>query len=175
MNSTQPSFNLNRMVFLLITILLAFPNQQGAKEPDKTPLDFTLKTLDGDEICLKRYRGEKIVHLMFWATWCPHCLMEMPKVKKLHELVGNKPYEILAIDVGLNDSPKRIRKIKDQYQLPCEILLDKNAEILKSCSVFGVPYHIILDKEGMIIDRFNELPDDLTKFLNKIFPQQACP
>ena len=50
MNSTQLSFNLNRMVFLLITILLAFPNQQEAKEPDKTPLDFTLKTLDGDEI-----------------------------------------------------------------------------------------------------------------------------
>ena len=96
--------------------------------------------------------------------------MEMPKIKKLYDLLGNKPYEILAIDVGLNDSPKRIRKIKEQYKIPCEILLDKNAEILRSCKVFGVPYHIIINKEGMIIDRFNELPDDLTKYINKLVP-----
>lgn len=168
MNRKNSSFNL--IVLLFIIIFLAFPNQQEANQPSQTPLNFSLKTLDDKEISLKSYRGQKIVHLLFWATWCPHCLMEMPKIKKLHDLLGNKPYEILAIDVGLNDSPKRIRKIKEQYKIPCEILLDKNAEILRSCKVYGVPYHIIINKEGMIIDRFNELPDDLTKYINKLFP-----
>jgi len=168
MNRKNSSFNL--IVLLFIIIFLAFPNQQEANQTSQTLLNFSLKTLDDKEICLKSYRGKKIVHLLFWATWCPHCLMEMPKIKKLHDLLGNKPYEILAIDVGLNDSPKRIRKIKEQYKIPCEILLDKNAEILRSCKVFGVPYHIIINKEGMIIDRFNELPDDLTKYINKLFP-----
>jgi len=168
MNRKNSSFNL--IVLLFIIIFLAFPNQQEANQTSQTLLNFSLKTLDDKEICLKSYRGKKIVHLLFWATWCPHCLMEMPKIKKLHDLLGNKPYEILAIDVGLNDSPKRIRKIKEQYKIPCEILLDKNAEILRSCKVFGVLYHIIINKEGMIIDRFNELPDDLTKYINKLFP-----
>ena len=174
MNRKNSSFSFNLIILIFIITFVAFPNVQEAKQLNKTSLDFSLKTLEGEEICLKSYRGKKIVHLLFWATWCPHCLMEMPKLKQLYDLTCNKPYEILAIDVGLNDSPKRIRKIKEQYKIPCKILLDKNAEILKSCMVFGVPYHIIIDKEGIIIDRFNKLPDDLTKFLDGLFPPKSC-
>ncbi|MBW2555074.1 MAG: TlpA family protein disulfide reductase, partial [Deltaproteobacteria bacterium] len=105
MNRKYSSFSFNLIILIFIITFIVFPNEQEAKQLNKTPLDFSLKTLDGEEICLKSYRGEKIVHLLFWATWCPHCLMEMPKLKQLYDLVGNKPYEILAIDVGLNDSP----------------------------------------------------------------------
>ena len=174
MNRKNYPFNLNLTILIFLVTFFTFHSEQEANQLNENPLDFTLKTLNGEEICLKNYRGEKIVHLLFWATWCPHCLMEMPKIKKLHNLVGNKPYEILAIDVGLNDSPKRIRKVNDQYEMPCKILLDRNAKILKGCRIFGVPYHIIIDKEGIIIDRFNTLPDDLTKYLNKFFPPKSC-
>jgi len=174
MTTKKSSFYFH-VIFVIFTIaFIAFPNDQEANQLDNTPLDFSLKTLDGDEISLKDYRREKIVHLLFWATWCPHCLSEMPKIKKLHDAIGNKPYEILAIDVGSDDSLKRIKKIQEQYKIPCKILLDQKGKTLKSCRVFGVPYHIIIDKEGFIKDRFNQLPEDPIKYLNKLFPQKSC-
>ena len=86
MNRKNYPFNLNLTILIFLVTFFTFHSEQEANQLNENPLDFTLKTLNGEEICLKNYRGEKIVHLLFWATWCPHCLMEMPKIKKLHNL-----------------------------------------------------------------------------------------
>jgi peroxiredoxin len=150
-----------------IQYLFSYPPHLEAQELTTDVLDFSLKTIDGNEIRLEDYRGKKIVHLLFWATWCPHCLMEMPKIKEIYRTLDSNAYEILAIDVGINDTIKRIRKIQKKYEIPCKILLDEKGDVTKKCKIVGVPCHIIIGKDGTIIDRFNELPKDPLTYLNK--------
>jgi peroxiredoxin len=160
--------------FLLGLIIMQFfiPGLQHA-EPEKTePLNFTLKSIDGEEVSLKDYRGKKIVHLIFWATWCPHCLMEMPKVNELSQSLGKKPYEALAVDVGINESIKRIRKIQKQYKIPCKILLDENGMVTRLFKIVGVPCHIIIGTDGGILDQVNELPKDPLTYMKKFLPPE---
>ncbi len=166
-----------QLIFIvsIITCLLSFPSIPEGKQADSDTLDFSLAALDGEKVSLKDYRGKKVVHLMFWATWCPKCLLEMPNLKKLYDTVGDRPYEILAVNVGYNDSLKRIRKIKEKYQIPCKILFDEKGEVSKGCAVVYVPCHLIIDKDGVIKDRFSELPADPVKYLNKLFPPQKNP
>ena len=152
---------------LIILCVLAYPAINSAQDANPDTLDFSLKTIDGADVHLEDYRGKKIVHLLFWATWCPHCLMEMPKVKEIYTALDSNAYEILAIDVGINDTLKRIRKIQKKYEIPCKILLDEKGDVTKKCKIVGVPYHIIIGKDGTIIDRFNELPKDPLAYLKK--------
>ena len=152
---------------LIMLCVLAYPVKNSAQESNPETLDFSLKTIDGIDVRLGDYRGKKIVHLLFWATWCPHCLMEMPKVKELYHALDSNTYEILAIDVGINDTLKRIRKIQKKYEIPCKILLDEKGDVTKKCKIVGVPCHIIIGKDGTIIDRFNELPKDPLAYLKK--------
>lgn len=152
---------------LILLHILACPAKNNAQETNPDILDFSLKTIDGTDVRLEDYRGKKIVHLLFWATWCPHCLMEMPKVKEIYQALDSNVYEILAIDVGINDTIKRIRKIQKKYEIPCKILLDEKGDVTKKCKIVGVPCHIIIGKDGTIIDRFNELPKDPLPYLNK--------
>ena len=159
---------------LIMLCVLAYPVKNSAQESNPDTLDFSLKTIDGTDVRLEDYRGKKIVHLLFWATWCPHCLMEMPKVKEIYHTLDSNAYEILAIDVGINDTLKRIRKIQKKYEIPCKILLDEKGDVTKKCKIVGVPCHIIIGKDGTIIDRFNELPKDPLTYLNKyITPKDA--
>lgn len=160
------SFHYYLALFALLS-LLAHPAQSSAQGENTDTLDFSLKTIDGIEVRLEDYRGKKVVHLVFWATWCPHCLMEMPKIKELYNGLGEAGYEILAIDVGINDTITRIRKIQKKYGIPCKILIDEKGAVTKRCNIVGVPYHIIVDKNGKIVDRFNELPEDPRTYLNK--------
>jgi peroxiredoxin len=152
---------------LFMLYMLAYPANTTAQGANPDTLDFSLKTIDGTDVRLEDYRGKKIVHLLFWATWCPHCLMEMPKVKELYHTLNSNTYEILAIDVGINDTLKRIRKIQQKYEIPCKILLDEKGDVTKKCKIVGVPCHIIIGKDGTILDRFNELPKDPRAYLNK--------
>src|SRR5690625_3213867 len=58
-------------------------DEVGIEVGDTAP-NFTLETLDGEEVKLSDYRGQKVL-LNFWATWCPPCRAEMPDMQKYHE------------------------------------------------------------------------------------------
>ena len=133
-------------------------------------LDFTLSALDGSEVSLAEYRGKKVVHLVFWATWCPSCRAEIPKLIQLYAAIGDRPYEILAINIGVNDSFNKVTLFQKQHQLPYKILYDFMGKVSDRYNVIGVPFNIIIDSEGNIIHRFSQLPDDPETYFNNLFP-----
>ena len=166
------AFNRLHIIYIgfFLTYLLIHPLWHKEKQLyAEDTCDFTLMTIEGEKIQLKDYRGKKIVHLVFWSTWCPQCLMDIPKLKKLWDTIGTKPYEILAINVCLNESQEKIKKIQKKYQMPFKIVLDEKREVTRNFGVISIPCYIIIDKEGVIRDRFYELPKDTAKFFNRFF------
>ena len=158
-------------VVSVVVFLTGCPSNEGGRQQNLKAIDFSLMTIEGEEIQLKNYQGKKIVHLVFWATWCPSCLMEIPKLKNLYYEAKNKPYEMLSIDVGLNDSIERVKQTQARYQLPYKILFDGTGEVSRRYGIIGVPTHIIINKEGMVIDRFNQLPENPKTYLAQVFSQ----
>ena len=157
----------------VLLFLAALPccSQEGEISLQGKPaIDFTLRTIDGEQIQLSAYRGKKFVHIIFWATWCPSCTMEVPKLKMLHQQAKDKPYEILAIDVGYNDSLQKVRQFQERYQLPYKIIFDESAGLALKYGVVGVPTHIIVNKEGIIVSTFNQLPENIAGYLAQFIP-----
>ena len=163
----------NRLPVISMFVLLASLFSYKAWEGDtrlyaKETLDFSLESLEGEKVQLKDYRGKKVVHLVFWSTWCPKCLMDMAKLKELWKTMEDRPYEILAINVGLNESKKRINKIRSEYQIPFRIVLDNKSAVTRDFGVMSIPFNIIIDKEGTVTDRFSELPKDPKNLFKKL-------
>jgi len=69
----------------------AYESWRGKEAPD-----FTLRDLDGKVHKLSDYRGKDVM-LVFWATWCPPCMMEIPHLIALRNRVGADKLAILAI------------------------------------------------------------------------------
>lgn len=158
------------LIVLLLAAMLGCSGDQEINLKGKPAIDFTLRTIDGEQIQLSGYRGKKFVHLIFWATWCPSCTMEVPKLKKLHQEAQDKPYEILAIDVGYNDSLQKVRQFQERYRLPYKIIFDESAELALKYGVIGVPTHVIVNKEGIIVNTFNQLPENVAGYFAQLFP-----
>lgn len=164
---------LSGFCLLLLILCCAAVGRAPAEvqQPEAAPDDgFSLKSTEGETVSLKDYRGTKLVHLIFWATWCPHCLIEMTKIRELHSNMDGSVYEILAIDVGVNDTLQRIKKIQKQYQIPGKILIDEKGEVTRKYGIIGVPYHIVIGRDGIILERFNELPPDAVTHFKKYLP-----
>ena len=156
------------LLFLLVNNLVFSLGERDVPLQAKETFDFSLETLEGEKLQLKDYRGKKVVHLVFWSTWCPKCLLDMAKLKDLWNTMEDRPYEILAVNVGLNESKKRIQKIRSEYQIPFRIVLDNKSKVTKDFGVMSIPFNIIIDKEGTITDRFSDLPKDPKDLLNKL-------
>ena len=61
----------------------------------KAAPDFTLKDINGKEHSLSQYNGRDVM-LIFWATWCGPCVMEVPHLKELRQTVSEDKLAMLA-------------------------------------------------------------------------------
>ncbi|WP_026907288.1 peroxiredoxin family protein [Paucisalibacillus globulus] len=109
--------------------------------------DFQLQTLEGDNVKLSDFRGERVM-LNFWATWCPPCRAEMPDMKQFHQ---DKDVVILA--VNLTDAEKDLQQVEDfvnEYELTFPILLDENIEVAELYMIQPIPTSFMIDSNGLI-------------------------
>ncbi|MEZ5397081.1 MAG: ankyrin repeat domain-containing protein [Bryobacterales bacterium] len=58
--------------------------------------DFTITTLDGEEIHLSDLRGKRVV-VGFWATWCGACIEQAPDLKRLMNETSRDELTVLGI------------------------------------------------------------------------------
>jgi peroxiredoxin len=120
--------------------------QKGALAPD-----FSFPDLDGKMVNLSDFRGQ-IVFLNIWATWCPPCVDEMPSMEKLHQVMANEKFQILAVSVD-TDGKKAVKPFVERYKLSFPILTDIKGTIRALYQTTGIPETIIIDKNGIVIEK----------------------
>jgi len=127
---------------LLFLLAGATSAKAGAQAPD-----FQLKDLHGKVVRLSDLRGKPVV-LHFWATWCPHCLREMPLLEQSGHDLAARGIRVLAINLG-EPRGKVERYVADQ-RLHLEILLDSRGKAAQAFGVVGLPATVVLDSEGRV-------------------------
>lgn len=140
--------------------------QIGVMKGQAAP-DFTLKDITGKQVSLSSAKNN-VVCLQFWATWCPYCIREVPRFKKLHEKFSGKGLKILSINIAANDPLPRVVAYQQKTQLPYPILYDSRQEVSRRFLVTGVPVSIIIDRRGVIQHRGYQLPDNVEQLIAQL-------
>lgn len=107
--------------------------------------------IDGKTYGLKNILNEKTV-IVFWASWCPHCEKEMPK---LQEYVASNP-EIGVLAVSLDKDKSAFETAIKKYPNmthKCDFK-EWDGKAVNDYFIYGSPTFIILDKEKKIIGKY---------------------
>lgn len=121
--------------------------ETGLSKGDQPP-DFTLTTLEGKEVRLSDYRGQKVI-LNFWATWCPPCKAEMPHMEEYYQKEPGA--EILAVNLTSQERMEgAAQKFVDGYEITFPVLLDKDGAVGNAYSIITIPTTFMIDSEGII-------------------------
>lgn len=129
------------------------PVMAGSEAPE-----FSYPSLDRGEISLSDFRGEKVVLMNVWATWCGPCVVEMPSMQRLYEAFEGEDFEILAVSV---DAPSGeadqfgnrggdLRDFTEELGLTFPILHDPAGSIRRLYQTTGVPESFVIGKDGLI-------------------------
>ncbi len=132
--------------------------------------DFTMHNAKNEPVSLSDYVGkDKFVLIDFWASWCAPCRADIPHLIELYKKYKNKGLEIVA--VSLDSDGDAWLKAMDELKMPYPQMSDLKAWDSPAAILYGIesiPYLLLLDKEGMIIDkdlRGKELEEKLAEVL----------
>jgi cytochrome c biogenesis protein CcmG/thiol:disulfide interchange protein DsbE len=121
---------------------------------------FTLTGMDGKEYHLSTIKKPVIVN--FWASWCGPCRAETPDLIRLYKKYNGK-FEILAVNVTVNDKEENAKKFARFFDMKFPVLLDRSGDITEKYQVLGFPTNYFINKDGKIIYIANGMlqPDEL--------------
>ena len=124
--------------------------------PQPAP-EATFITLAGERFSTSSLRG-KVAVVNFWATWCPDCMREMPRMIEAHRRFAPRGYETVA--VAVQDHPNRVAAYAQKERLPFKVALDLSDEVAKRFGDVRVtPTTFVIDRNGRIVHRFVGEPD----------------
>lgn len=139
-------------------------------------LDFSLKDQYGNSHSLSKYRG-KTVLLIFWATWCPDCLEELPDIERLYQEYNqgkNKDIVILVINTPNREVETDVKGItafmqKNNYTFPS--LMDEDGKVFEAYDIRTYPTTYFIDRNGKISRCIKEIMhyDDMKKSIENSF------
>jgi peroxiredoxin len=125
----------------------------------------------GKEVALSSLRG-KYVLVDFWAAWCGPCRRESPNMVNLYEKYNSEGFEIYSVSL---DQTKEAwtKAIADDGLGKWTHVSDLKywqSEAATEYGVEGIPFTVLLDKEGKIIAknlRGDALADKLAELFGK--------
>lgn len=117
--------------------------------PGRAAPDFKLKTIDGREARLSELKGRPVV-LMFWATWCSPCRIEVPEVVAQHRAHKDEGLEVFAVNSTDQESMKDVRKFIAEFPMPFPVLLDKRGRARELYELIALPTTVFIGRDGVV-------------------------
>ena len=114
------------------------------------PPDFTITTIDGKELTLSSFRGEKSILLYFFASWCPYCSQDFDVVKGVYPKFADT-VEFLAIDLDLKENNELISGYRAKKGLTNVHFAQGKTSILSDYAITHTTTKYAIGKNGKIL------------------------
>jgi len=114
-----------------------------------TAPDFEYPDINGKMMGPATFRG-KILLIDFWASWCGPCRAEIPNLKEVYARYKDKGVEFLSVSIDKGSAEWKRAKDQEKMDWPQILAPNSGNEITKLYQFSGIPFIILLDKDGKI-------------------------
>ncbi len=137
----------------------------GKKAPD-----FSANAISGKDFRLSDMKSDYTL-IIFWATWCEHCQVTMPRLAAAGNIFKEAKIDIVA--VSLDSDETALKNFLEENQMPWDVICDYkgwDSEIVVNYAIYATPSMFLVDKDMNIVAKpFNEekLYNELEKILTR--------
>ena len=116
----------------------------------KTAPDFRLEAVDGSQVSLADFKG-KVVLVNLWATWCPPCVRETPRIVRLAEKYKAQGLVVLGVNTTYQDDRAKVAAFVRDHKVSYPVLLDTDDRFGQAYGARLLPTSYLIDQQGKIV------------------------
>jgi|GEM_PF-1655737 len=151
------------LIFAAVFILFgsgfkSISNMTGDKgnikvEDMKSVPNFKVKDINGKTVTQAVFSKKRLTLVNVWGTYCSSCLKEMPDIEKVYEKYSPRNIGVVGIAADGQSQEPQVNEILKKAKVTYENLIpdDKFTKDFVSHES-GIPYTIIVDHKGQIVD-----------------------
>ena len=139
---------------LLLALLMVFMLGSSLALAQKGPVEFSLRSTDGQTVTSESLRGEVVV-LAFGASWLPLSKTQLQGVRKLADEYSDRGVVVYWVSTESEDpksknfaSDAQLRAFAQKYGLKVTVLRDPDGVVSKKFGIDQLPSMVIIDKQG---------------------------
>lgn len=132
------------------------------------PFDLTFRdAISGATISTRDLRG-KVVVIDFWATWCPPCIEQLPRMKAIYQQYHEKGVEFIGVSLDRPVADGGLEKLRafvaangipwPQYHQAGDGRPGSTPEWSTAWGVDGIPTVFVLDADGRLVSDGSDKP-----------------
>ena len=114
--------------------------------------DLTLDTFSGSPFTLAAGKKDATL-LVFWASWCGPCIMEIPALIELQEKLGGKAFQVVSINVDDPSALPKAKALAAKYGINYPSLIGSEATMRQFGGVQALPTSFLIGKDGRIREK----------------------
>lgn len=157
------------VILLVIGIVYSFVAPTTITAASKMPAFELEDVMTGTSISSEAFKGKSLL-VIFFATWCPPCIQEIPDLIKLHKKYGENGFSVVAFSV---DQEKQVvQKLVERKEINYPVMMADKAVTKDFGGVYGIPTSFLVSKRGTVVKKYSGyvphsvLVKDLEQILN---------
>jgi len=111
------------------------------------------KDLNNKRQELSQYYSDGPILINFWNLACEPCKKEMKELDKLHLKYEKQSFEVVSINIDNTRSMSKVKSYVNSQKYSFTVLSDPKAELFRKMGAKVMPFVIIADSTGEIINR----------------------
>jgi peroxiredoxin len=146
-------FLMNRKPLLALFLMVLLGSSLVLAQ-NRGPVEFSLRSIDGQTITSDSLRGEVVV-LAFGASWLPLSKAQLQGVRKLADEYSDRGVVVYWVSTESEDpksknfaSDEQLKAFAQKYGLKVTVLRDPDGAVSKKLGVDQLPSIVIIDKQG---------------------------
>lgn len=152
------------LVFLSLASL-AYASPARATEPS-IAFPLQLETLDGRKTALAP--GAPVLHVVFFATWCPACVEELRSLQDLEAHHVAAGYRLVLVAVPTRQTRERLSAFQHASAVPGTLLFDSSGSVTDACGASHLPLHLVFDAKGELVVRSESLAQGVASAVERM-------
>ena len=114
---------------------------------DEAP-DFTVEMLDGSKVALSALQGKPTL-LIFWATWCPPCRLELSKLQE--HIIDRYGDKINVLPISRGEERAKVEEYISKMGYTFAVGLDGDQSIYRKYATNYIPRCFVIDAKGKVL------------------------